>query len=1665
MTNRNIRAVRHTTKEQQVKVMTKLAIFDTAVEGYKDLLGALEPQVHGHVIKPGHNGIDSISDALQRFSGVQELLIIAHGKAGSLVLGDSSLSLDSLPTYAAQIASWKDHLDNDAAIRIYGCELAGCHEGLLLADSLAELTGAEISMARGKLGFIEGEPRWELDYHTGAAPGSLPIADFALEAFRGHLAAGDQTRSAGETTAITFGAASFVAAFDQAGFGNSLTKLKVLALPEGGTLSLSGQEVAAGDEISIADLNDLTFEALDGYDGTTSFDWVGHDGSDYAPASVSTSVSGFGSDNGPVTVSVEALDVSGTLGNQVWGGIKVSGKSLDGEAKLVNLSGGGLGISGGKADGAIDSEVQAGNGGGGNGAPPVTNADIQGVWALSWQALDGSINDNVFQLATDPLVEGVVVQIPWYTIEVAEGVYDFSVIDAAIAQAEAVGTNIALMINSQTWGNGANENPYTVGPPKYIIDDHQTYGGSPGEGGIWPSKDHPGQYRTLRWQDNVAEKAQDMMVAVIEKYDQNETVQWMISGETATNVRVTELPDYDPDAIVANIIDNLEAMAGAADRLAITQLMNYVAGGTPSLYKIYDAALANGVAVGSPDLFGGSKEFNYYDVLDQGRAPVDMSAQWDSLKHIKNGVFSAEQMMDTGIDRLDMRAMFMVQNQTNSVEKFTEVLDVIRKDPKFLAWANGGDDTPVGTTNPDSVGGGDTVVSEELSLEFPDAVSQVTLRLQDLDPSESGTWQALDSDGNVVASGSLVTALGSMVSEGVFDFSINVGSPFSELVIAGSDDGEADFSIGAVTYQTDGEGGPVVESQVHKLSWNGTGLSGSIGEQAWGDVIVTATDLSGEPARVTALQTGLGVEGGREDSWIDYQVETGPDGTTGKSEEISFEFPDNVESAMIRLAGMVAAEPDFPDMAEVGYWVAYDSNGAEVGRGAFVPGEGNEINSRIHEFEIEPGADFKSLVIGASPYNGDPDDSTVADNSDFSIQELSYVVSPGGGTANQAPVVSDVEVTGSEDQSIAFAPEDFTGAFLDGDSGDVLARIRIETLPAQGQLLLGGEVVQAGAQIDAAALGQLTFVPDPDWHGETSFEWSGHDGTVFSKETASVKLTVEDGNQAPVASNDSGFTADGVTPVIIDSAELTKNDSDPDGDVLVVVSVGNATNGTVLLDTETASGAQLQAFSTESGSLGGLTPLSNGAITFVPDAGFSGTAQFDYTVSDGAGGTSSATVFVDVAESSGTSKLVLKGAEDNVVRFTASDFEAALPSAEMANSLAKIKVSSLPENGALLLNGATVLAGNEIAISDLSGLSFKPDADWHGETQFGWIGYGEDDAWMQASEASVVIESINDWPVAGNDSGFTTFEDVPLTIDLVEILANDTDGDLDLLSVQSVGDAQNGLVSLEDGSIIFTPNDGYTGAASFEYAVSDGMGGFATATVSLNVEEGPTDPIELVAEQGAVTTRDGETYWGDVKVSAEKWDGTEGEVFVSGNGGMGVADGRFNAQIDFTIEDRDGDGVGGDSERLIFDYAQDVTDVVLRLGRMLNGEWQGNVEVGMWEAFDNDGRLVGSGILDPREGTQLDTNAYEFEIDVEGSFSRLELSARPYNNVLEGDFVQDSSDYKVLEMSYKPAVGSTPVAAVETPDDDFGATLAATETGLNEDLFGQSGVDDVTQVM
>ena len=102
----------------------------------------------------------------------------------------------------------------------------------------------------------------------------------------------------------------------------------------------------------------------------------------------------------------------------------------------------------------------------------------------------------------------------------------------------------------------------------------------------------------------------------------------------------------------------------------------------------------------------------------------------------------------------------------------------------------------------------------------------------------------------------------------------------------------------------------------------------------------------------------------------------------------------------------------------------------------------------------------------------------------------------------------------------------------------------------------------------------------------------------------------------------------------------------------------------------------------------------------------------------------------------------------------------------------------------------------------------------------------------------------NTAPVAVADV-VQTAEDTPLVLALNDLMTNDSDVDNgDTLSIQSFTQPANGVVvDNGDDTLTYTPNADFNGSDSFEYTLSDGNGGTATATVTINITPVNDAPI------------------------------------------------------------------------------------------------------------------------------------------------------------------------------------------------------------------------------
>jgi hypothetical protein len=117
--------------------------------------------------------------------------------------------------------------------------------------------------------------------------------------------------------------------------------------------------------------------------------------------------------------------------------------------------------------------------------------------------------------------------------------------------------------------------------------------------------------------------------------------------------------------------------------------------------------------------------------------------------------------------------------------------------------------------------------------------------------------------------------------------------------------------------------------------------------------------------------------------------------------------------------------------------------------------------------------------------------------------------------------------------------------------------------------------------------------------------------------------------------------------------------------------------------------------------------------------------------------------------------------------------------------------------------------------------------------------------------------------VFGAPDAVATDEGVPAPILVADLLANDIDANLDPLQIDTLFNGVGGTASLQDNGtpddasddfVLFTPNAGFSGEASFFYSVSDGLGVGDVVQVTVDVEpDAPNPDTQTIVVRAAGT--------------------------------------------------------------------------------------------------------------------------------------------------------------------------------------------------------------------
>ena len=379
---------------------------------------------------------------------------------------------------------------------------------------------------------------------------------------------------------------------------------------------------------------------------------------------------------------------------------------------------------------------------------------------------------------------------------------------------------------------------------------------------------------------------------------------------------------------------------------------------------------------------------------------------------------------------------------------------------------------------------------------------------------------------------------------------------------------------------------------------------------------------------------------------------------------------------------------------------------------------------------------------------------------------------------NDAPIAANDAIITNED-----TPVGIPILSNDTDVDDVLNATMIVLInsPTQGTLTIN------------TTAGTVVYSPNLNYNGNDSFTYQVKDAAGALSNTATVAITINPVNDAPIANADFATTPE-ETPV---SIPVLVNDTDVDSslDPASLVVVANPLNGLAVVQPST------------------------GMIEYTPKENFTGIDSFTYTVKDSEGA-ASAPVSVTITVSPVNDVPVAVNDQASTNENTPVDIDVISNDIDVDNDLTPVSVviTTNPIHGTVVLNPVTGL------------VTYTPEADFSGNDSFTYTLQDPDGSTSMPATVNInIIAAPNLPPDAVDDGPIMNSSLSPITID---VLANDHDDD-DELTVISVTNPSSGTVEIIDGKVVYHPEGLTSGTVTFTYTIEDPSGLSDEAVVTI----------------------------------------------------------------------------------------------------------------------------------------------------------------------------------------------------------------------------------------
>ena len=326
--------------------------------------------------------------------------------------------------------------------------------------------------------------------------------------------------------------------------------------------------------------------------------------------------------------------------------------------------------------------------------------------------------------------------------------------------------------------------------------------------------------------------------------------------------------------------------------------------------------------------------------------------------------------------------------------------------------------------------------------------------------------------------------------------------------------------------------------------------------------------------------------------------------------------------------------------------------------------------------------------------------------------------------------------------------------------------------------------------VDIASTGAYTYTPAGGFSGDDAFTYTVTDA-VGATATGTVTVAVGTGlPPAPVAHADSGSTAF-EAPLVVATPGLLGNDT---GTGITVTGHTDPAHGTV-------------------------TTTADGGYTYTPSSGYAGPDAFDYTITDSAHRTSTATASITV---SAPPQPVAATYQESTAYQTPLDVDAA------------DGLLSRSTGTRIAVTGHTASAHGTVTTAASGAWTYAPARGFSGDDAFS---YTITDAVGATSTGTVRIvvspRGLPPAPLAAADTYATPYA-TTLTVAAPGVLGNDT-GSAPMTVTGHVDPSHGTLDLAADGSLTYVPADGFSGPDTFSYTITDSTDRTSTAQVTITV--------------------------------------------------------------------------------------------------------------------------------------------------------------------------------------------------------------------------------------